>query len=103
MLVDIKLRCMQNSGHGEPHMTPFMTIFRFYVSAHIPNIEKNQLYDVYKSGRYLIQILIKFPFECQRNHVWKPIFDPVMTIFINVNILDNCRSLARSLARSLDR
>ena len=26
--------------------------------------------------RYLIQILIKFPFECHRNHVWKPIFDP---------------------------
>ena len=43
------LRCMQNSSHGGPHMTPFMTIFGIYVSAHIPNIEKNQAYEVYKS------------------------------------------------------
>ena len=49
MLVDMVLRCMQNSGHGGPHLTRVMTIFGFYVSAHIPNIEKNQLYDVYKS------------------------------------------------------
>ena len=27
-------------------------------------------------GRYLIFFLIKFPFECHRNHVWRPIFDP---------------------------
>ena len=27
-------------------------------------------------GRYLIFSLIKFPFECYRNHVWGPIFDP---------------------------
>ena len=42
-------RCMPNSGHGGPTGTPFMTILRFYVSTHIPNIEKFQIYEVYKS------------------------------------------------------
>ena len=49
MLVDIKLRCMQNSGHRGPHMTPFMTIFGIFVNSPIPNIEKIQLYEAYKS------------------------------------------------------
>ena len=48
MLVDIKLRCMQNSGHGRPHMTLFVTIFWIYVSIPIPNIEHFQAYEVYK-------------------------------------------------------
>ena len=39
-------------------------------------------------GRYLIFFLIKFPVEWRQNHVWEPIFDPVMSIFINVTILD---------------
>ena len=42
------VRYMPNSGHGGPHVTPFMTIFVFYVSAQLPNIEKNEIYDVYK-------------------------------------------------------
>ena len=46
--VDMVLRCMPNSGHGGPHMTPFMTIFVFYVSPPIPNIENFQIYEVYK-------------------------------------------------------
>ena len=79
---------MQNSGHGGPHMTPFMTIFWIYDSAHIPNIEKNQLCDVYKYRGYLIQILIKFPFECHRNHVWRPTFDPSYDHFHKCEILD---------------
>ena len=64
MLVDIKLRCMQNSGHGGPHMTPFMTIFVFFVSPPIPNIEKFQVYEVYKYPGVSHLFLIKFPFEC---------------------------------------
>ena len=48
MLVDIKLRCMQNSDHGGPHMTRVMTIFWIFVNPPIPNIEKFQLYEVYK-------------------------------------------------------
>ena len=37
-------------------MTPFMTIFGFYVSPPIPNIEKFQLYEVYKSREVSHQI-----------------------------------------------
>ena len=48
MLVNIKLRCMQNSGHGGPHMTPFMTIFWIFVNPPNPNIEKFQAYEAYK-------------------------------------------------------
>ena len=48
MLVDMVLRYMPNSDPWGPHMTPFMTIFGIYVSAQIPNIEKNQVYEVYK-------------------------------------------------------
>ena len=43
------LRHMPNSVHGGPHMTQFRTIFVFFVSPAIPNIEKFQLYEVYKS------------------------------------------------------
>ena len=49
MLVDVVLRCMSNSGHGGPHMTRVMTIFVIYISAQVPNIEKFQIYEVYKS------------------------------------------------------
>ena len=68
---------MQNSGHGGPHMTRVMTIFGIFVNPPIPNIEKFQLYEVYKSrGVSHFCFLIKFPFECHQNHVWGPIFDP---------------------------
>ena len=43
------LRYMPNSGHGGPPGTPFMTIFAFYVSPQIPNIEYFDAYEVYKS------------------------------------------------------
>ena len=36
---DMVLRYMPNSGHGGPPGTRVMTIFVFYVSAQIPNIE----------------------------------------------------------------
>ena len=39
---------MQNSDHGGPHMTRVMTIFGICVNPPIPNIEKFQLYEVYK-------------------------------------------------------
>ena len=37
-------RCMPNSGHGGPPGTRVMTIFVFYVSAQIPNIEYFEVY-----------------------------------------------------------
>ena len=36
---------MPNSGHGGPPGTRVMTIFVFYVSAQIPNIEYFEVYD----------------------------------------------------------
>ena len=50
------LRCMQNSGRGGPHTTSFITIFVFYVSAQLPNIDKFQIYEVYKSREVSHQI-----------------------------------------------
>ena len=71
------LRCIQNSGHGGPHMTPFMTIFVFFLSILPTPILKNFNYMIsINLGRYPIKFLIKFPFECHRNHVWGSIFDP---------------------------
>ena len=49
MLVDVKLRCMQNSAHRGPHMTRVMTIFGIFVNPPIPKIEKIQAYEAYKS------------------------------------------------------
>ena len=37
-------RCMPNSGHGGLTGTRVMTIFVFYVSAQIPNIEYFEVY-----------------------------------------------------------
>ena len=54
------LRYMQNCDPWGSHMTRVMTIFLFYASPSIPNIETNQLYEVYKSRGHLIFCLIKF-------------------------------------------
>ena len=37
-------RCMPNSGHGGPPGTRVMTIFFFYVSAQISNVEYLEVY-----------------------------------------------------------
>ena len=55
------LRYMQNSGHGGPHTTPFMTIFVFYVIPQISNIEYFVANAVYKSREVSRLFLIKFP------------------------------------------
>ena len=68
---------MPNSGHRGPPGTRVMTIFVFYINPQIPNIEYfEEKKRSTNPGRYLIFFLIKFPFECRRNHVWSPIFDP---------------------------
>ena len=41
---DMVGRCMPNSGHGGPPGTGVMTIFMFYVSVQIPNIEYFEVY-----------------------------------------------------------
>ena len=67
MLVDMVLRCMPNSDPWGPHMTRVMTIFGIYVNPPIPNIEKFQLYEVYKyrevSHLFTHQISFRMPPE----------------------------------------
>ena len=63
MFGDMALRHMPNSGHGGPHMTPFMTILVFYVSPPIPKIEKFQAYEVYKYREVFHQILYQIYFR----------------------------------------
>ena len=67
MLADIKLRCMQNSDHGGPHTTPFMTIFGIFFNPPNPNIAKFQLYEVYEyrevSHLFTHQISFRMPPE----------------------------------------
>ena len=66
---------MPNSGHGGPG-TRVMTIFGFYVSTQIPNIEKNEVYwGLWTLGDRSSFFIIKFPVECRRNHVGGSIFD----------------------------
>ena len=73
MLVDMVLRCMQNSGPGGPHMIRVMTISVIYVGAQVPNIEKFQIYEVYKSREvshlFSHQISRRMPSEsCLETH-----------------------------------
>ena len=49
MFGDMVVRYMPNSDPWGPPGTPFMTIFVFYVNPQIPNIEKNEANEVYKS------------------------------------------------------
>ena len=94
-------RCVPNSGHGGPPRTRVVTIFGFYVSATIPNIEYFELYEVYKSRDVSHLFLVKFPVEWRQNHVWGPIFDPSHDHIYKCVHFGNYRSLARSIARSL--
>ena len=66
---------MPSSGHGPPPGTRVMTIFVFYVSAQIPNIEYFEVHGGLQApGRISSFFLMKFPVECRQNHVWGPIF-----------------------------
>ena len=43
------VRCMPKYNPGGPPGAQFMTVFGIYVSTPIPNIEKFEVYEVYKS------------------------------------------------------
>ena len=75
---------MQNSGHGGPHMTPFMTIFGIFVNPPIPNIEKIQAH-VFSSSNFRSS---NFPSNATGIMSGDQFSTLVMTIFINVTILD---------------
>ena len=54
-----------------------MTIFVFYVSAQIPNIEYFEVYGGLQApGGISPFFLLKFPVECRQNHAWGSIFGP---------------------------
>ena len=53
-----------------------MTIFVFYVSAQIRNIECFEVYGGLQAPGGISFFLVKFPVECRQNHVWGLIFDP---------------------------
>ena len=81
-------RCMPNSGHGGLPGTWVMTIFVFYGSAQIPNIEYCEVYGGLQApGGISFYCLVKFPVECRQNHVWGPIFGPSYDhIYKNVHL-----------------
>ena len=88
MFGDMVVRYMPNSGHGGPPGSPFMTIFVFYVSAQIPNIEYFEAYEVYTSREVSRLFSYQIPVECRQNHVWRPIFEPSYDHFyINVHFV----------------
>ena len=64
-----------------------MTILCFFVSPPIPNIEKIQVYEVYKS-REVSFFSSNFPSNATGIMSGDPFSTLVMTIFINVTILD---------------
>ena len=61
------LRCMPKYGSGGPPGTSFMTIFGFYVSAQIPNIDYFEVYGGLQIHQGLIGSSINvtkgFPFQ----------------------------------------
>ena len=93
--------CMPNSGHGGPPGTRVMNIFVFYVSAQIPTIEYFEVYGGLQApGGISSFFSLNFPSNDVRIMSGDPFSIPIMTIFINVYILEIiARSLSRSLAR----
>ena len=75
------LRHMPNSDPWGPPGTPFMTIFDFYTSPPIPNMGKNQVYEVYKSreASHLLShhISRRMPAESCLGPIFDPIYDHI--------------------------
>ena len=79
-----------------------MTIFVFYVNPQIPNIEYFEANEVCKSQDISSFVSSNFPSNAVRVMSGNLFLTRVMTIFINVYILEIiARSLARSIARSV--
>ena len=74
-----------------PWGTPYDAIydhFCVFMSAVIsPILKKIHYMRSINPGRHLIFFLIKFPFECRQNHVWRPIFVPSYDhIYKNIHV-----------------
>ena len=99
----MELRCMPNSGHGGPHLTRVIPCLCFCVSRQVPNINKFQIYEVYKS-REVSHLLSHQNFLSNGVRIKSrdQFLTPVMTISINVIILD-IRTVGRSGGRTVGR
>ena len=81
--------CMTNSGHGGPPGTRVMTIFGFYVSTQTLNIAKNEEFGGLQApGGISSFFSSNFLSNAIRIMSVEPFSTPVMTIFVNVTILD---------------
>ena len=77
--------------------TRVKTIFGSYVSAQILNIEYYDVYEVYKSREVSSFFSSNFLSNATRIMSGDPFSTPVMTIFINVTILDKYDSNDRDV------
>ena len=83
------LRCMPNLDPWGPPGTRVMTILGIYVSAKIPDIEKFQVYGgLWTPGGSPSFFSSNFLSNGVRIMSGEPFLIPIMTIFINVTILD---------------
>ena len=89
MFGDMVVRYMPNSDPWGPPGIPFMTIFVFYVNPKIPNIEYFEAYaSLQILGGISSFVSSNFPSNGVRIMSGDPFLNRVMTIFINVTILE---------------
>ena len=93
---------MSNSGPGGGPGTRVMTIWVFYVNPQTPNIE---YFDVYGGlqipGGISFFVSSNFPSHAVRIMSGDPFLTRVMTIFINVTILEICTNIYIYIRSSL--
>ena len=83
------VRYMPNSGHGGPPGTRVMTIFGSCVGSHFPNIQDFDVYGgLWSPGGISSFFSSNFPSNAIRIMSGDLFLTRVMTIFINMNILD---------------
>ena len=73
---------MPNSGHGGPPGPRVMTIFVFYVNPQIPNIEKFEANEVYKSRDASHQIPHQISFRMPPESCLETHFRPQLSPFL---------------------
>ena len=82
------LRCMQSSGHGGPHMTPFMTILGFLCqSSHPQYWKQSSIWSLQIPGGISSFFSWNFPSNGVRIMSGDPFLTRVMTISIKTYIL----------------
>ena len=94
-------RCMPNSGHGGSPGTRVMTIFVFYVSAQIHNIEDFEVYGGLQAPGCISYLFsLNFPSNAVRIMSGVPFLIRVMTIFVKTWFFRGCVEILLSPIRS---